>query len=447
MQREQMDELLTKAKKLLKSEVTDISYTTWITPIEIYSIDNNTITLHVQTSVQKDMVQGRYFALIQNTFAFLTNIQYDIVVLSDEDNKGELNSQSLNMPQTNYAYSKTNLNSKYTFDNFVVGDNSDFANAAALAVVESPGSLYNPLFLYGGPGLGKTHLMHAIGNETLKNNRNVKVLYVTSEQFTNHLIQSIKEGRMPEFRNTYRTIDLLLIDDIQFIAGKDKAQEEFFHTFNDLREAGKQIVISSDKKPKDIELLEERLKTRFESGLPADISKPNYETRMAILQKKAQADSIIIDSEILSNIATKVDNNVRELEGTLNKLIALSTLKNKPITLELSEEAIESVTSHKTNVLSAEFIQSVVSKYYGVSVQDLKGPGQSEDLVTPRHIAMYLCKNVAQISYPKIGQAFGKRDHSTVMNACKKIEKKMKENPDIKLVVETVKNSLFADDV
>ena len=272
--------------------------------------------------------------------------------------------------------------------------------------------------------------MHAIGNEVLKHNRNSNILYVTSEQFNNNLIAGIKEGKMENFRDKYRTIDVLLIDDIQFLAGKDRNQEEFFHTFNALHEAGKQIILSSDRPPRDIQPLEDRLRTRFEWGLIADISNPDYETRMAILQKKAQLDNIIIDNDILANIATKIDTNIRELEGALNKLLALSTLKNIPISIALSEEAISDVISHKNRV---------------VTIEDLKGSRRSSDVVFPRQVAMYLCKNVAQVSFPKIGQAFGKRDHSTVMHACDKIENELKENSNTKLIVETVKNSLFAD--
>lgn len=287
--------------------------------------------------------------------------------------------------------------------------------------------------------------MHAIGNEVLKHNRNSNILYVTSEQFNNNLIAGIKEGKMENFRDKYRTIDVLLIDDIQFLAGKDRNQEEFFHTFNALHEAGKQIILSSDRPPRDIQPLEDRLRTRFEWGLIADISNPDYETRMAILQKKAQLDNIIIDNDILANIATKIDTNIRELEGALNKLLALSTLKNIPISIALSEEAISDVISHKNRVLSVEYIQEVVSKYFDVTIEDLKGSRRSSDVVFPRQVAMYLCKNVAQVSFPKIGQAFGKRDHSTVMHACDKIENELKENSNTKLIVETVKNSLFSD--
>ena len=449
MQRKEIDELLTKAKKLLEPEVTSIAYKTWIIPLEIISMENYTITFHVGSIVHKDMITGRYATLIKNTFSFLTNIDYDIKVICDEELKDagiDVNNSVLNnSPSITPTYNKSNLNIKYTFDSFVVGENNRFAHAAALAVSEAPGTAYNPLFLYGGVGLGKTHLMHAIGNEILKHNKNANVLYVTSEEFNNNLIYGIKEGKMESFRNKYRNTDVLLIDDIQFLAGRDRNQEEFFHTFNTLHEAGKQIILSSDRPPKDIQPLEDRLRTRFEWGLIADISNPDYETRMAILQKKAQTDNIIIDNEILSNIATKINTNIRELEGALNKLVALSILKSMPFSIALSEEAIADVVHSQNKVLSIEYIQDVVAKYFNISVADLKGSRRSSDVVLPRQIAMYLCKSVAQISYPKIGNAFGKRDHSTVMHACEKIESEINQNTNTKLIVETVKNSLFSN--
>ena len=441
MQKAEINELLTKAKDLLKSEVTGISYTTWIQDIEIQSIDNNVITILTPNFLHKNMLESRYLPLIKNTFSFITHIDYEIKVISAEE-IGEAE-QTTHLSEIPATYSNSNLNPKYTFDSFVVGNNNRFAHAAALAVAEAPATAYNPLFLYGGVGLGKTHLMHAIGNEILKSNKNANILYVTSEKFTNQLINAIKDNKNEMFRNKYRSIDVLLIDDIQFIAGKERIQEEFFHTFNALHEDGKQIILSSDRPPKDIQPLEDRLRTRFEWGLIADISNPDYETRMAILKKKAQLENILIDDEILSNIATKIDTNIRELEGTLNKLIALSSLTNSPISMELSNKAIADVVAHNNTVLSIEYIQDVVAKYFNITVDDLKGSRRSNDVAFPRQIAMYFCRDIAQISTPKIGQAFGKRDHSTVMHACNKIAKEVKENSNTKLIVETVKNSLF----
>lgn len=439
MQKAEINELLTKAKDLLKSEVTGIAFQTWIKDIEIQSIENNTITVLTGTKIQRENIEARYFDLIKNTFSFITNIDYALKIISEE----ELNESGNSNYVKENSYNQGNLNPKYTFDSFVVGNNNRFAHAAALAVAEAPATAYNPLFLYGGVGLGKTHLMHAIGNEILKYNKTANVLYITSEKFTNQLIDAITKNNTEEFRNKYRNIDVLLIDDIQFIAGKKSTQEEFFHTFNALHESGKQIILSSDRPPKDIQPLEDRLRTRFEWGLIADISNPDYETRLAILRKKAQLENIIIDDEILSNIATKIDSNIRELEGTLNKIVAHSSLTNSPITMELSNKAINDVVSHKEKVLSIEYIQDVVSKYFNITIEDLKGSRRSNDVAFPRQIAMYLCRNVAQISLPKIGAGFGKRDHSTVMHACKKIEDDIKTDSNVKLIVETVKNSLF----
>lgn len=285
--------------------------------------------------------------------------------------------------------------------------------------------------------------MHAIGNEILRNNKNSKILYVTSENFTNQLINAIKDNTNDQFRNKYRSIDVLLIDDIQFIAGKERIQEEFFHTFNTLYESGKQIILSSDKPPKDIALLEDRLKSRFEWGIIADISNPDYETRLAILRKKAQIDNILIDDDILSTIATRIDSNIRELEGTLNKLIATASLTNKQITMEMAEKAINDIVSQQEKVISSEFIQETVGKYFNINPKDLKGSKRSNDITFPRQIAMYLCRNVANMSLPQIGRDFGKRDHTTVMHACTKIEKEIKANSNTKLIVESVKNIIL----
>ena len=440
MQKAEINELNTKAKELLKTEVTGISYSTWISNIEIFSVDDTTITIMAQNIVHKDMLESRYLSLLKNTFSFITHKNYDVKIICEEDIPKD---EAPVIPAN--TTNNSNLNPKYTFNSFVVGNNNSFAHAAALAVAEAPATAYNPLFLYGGVGLGKTHLMHAIGNEILKNNKNASVLYVSSEKFTNQFINAIKDNKNEMFRNKYRNIDVLLIDDIQFIAGKERIQEEFFHTFNTLHDDGKQIIISSDRPPKDIQPLEDRLRTRFEWGLIADISNPDYETRMAILKKKAQLDNIIIDDDVLVNIATHIDTNIRELEGALNKLIAYSTLSNSPITIELSNKAISDVVSHHNKVLSIEYIQEVVAKYFNITVEDLKGSRRSADIAYPRQIAMYFCRDIANISTPKIGLAFGKRDHSTVMHGCNKIANEVKENTNTKLIVETVKNSLFAD--
>ena len=436
------NELLRKAKELLKEEITHISYETWIKNLEIKSADNGNIVLLANSSFQKGSIEARYLDLLVNTFKFLTNTDCVVsIIAKDEEDKDQLSTPSQN--ESNYSYQNSNLNPNYTFDTFVVGENNRLAHAAALSVAEAPATSYNPLFLYGGVGLGKTHLMHAIGHEIYKRDKNSKILYVTSEKFTNQLINAIKDGKNEQFRTKYRNVDVLLIDDIQFIAGKERIQEEFFHTFNSLHDSGKQIIISSDRPPKEINLLEDRLKSRFGWGLMADINTPDYETRLAILRKKAQIDNIIIDDNILSTIAIKIDSNIRELEGTLKKLNAQSKLTNTPITLEMAEKTINDIVSQDEKILSSEYIQETVAKYFNVNVSDLKGSKRSNDITFPRQVAMYLCRNVAHMSLPQIGLDFGKRDHSTVIHACNKIEKEIKEDTNKKRIVESVKNILL----
>lgn len=439
----ELNELLTKAKELLKEETTKISYETWIKNLEIQNADNGNIVLVASSSFQKEAIYSRYHDLLTNTFNFITNKDCNVSIISKDEIQSDDSIES--DFNSNCGNSNPTLNPKYTFDSFVVGNNNRFAHAAALAVAEAPATSYNPLFLYGGVGLGKTHLMHAIGNSILRKNKNYNILYVTSEKFTNQLINSIKDNSNEQFRNKHRNIDVLLIDDIQFIAGKERVQEEFFHTFNALHESGKQIILSSDRPPKDIQLLEDRLKSRFEWGLIADISNPDYETRLAILRKKAQLDNINIDDEILSNIATRIDTNIRELEGALNKLIAKASLTNSPITLEMAERAINDIIAQQDKVFSSEFVQETVAKYFNIDAKDLRGLKRSNDIAFPRQIAMYLCRNVAQMSLPQIGKDFGKRDHTTVMHACTKIEQDIKENQNTKLIVESVKNILLSD--
>lgn len=445
MQGRELEELLTKAKELLREETTQISYDTWIKELDIQSMEHGNVVLISSSSFNRDTVDARYHSLLVNTFNYLTNKECSVTILSKEELENSPENGQDMIEKLNPTCTNPTLNPKYTFDSFVVGNNNRFAHAAALAVAEAPATSYNPLFIYGGVGLGKTHLMHAIGNEILRNNRNANILYVTSEKFTNQLINAIKDNKNEQFRSKYRNIDVLLIDDIQFIAGKERVQEEFFHTFNTLHESGKQVILSSDRPPKDINLLEDRLKSRFEWGLIADISNADYETRLAILRKKAQLDHIMINDDILANIANRIDTNIRELEGALNKLIARASLINSPITMEMAEWAINEIVSAKDKVLSSEFIQETVAKYFNIDVKDMVGAKRSNDIVFPRQIAMYLCRTVPQISLPQIGKDFGNRDHTTVMHACNKIEKEMKENKNTKLIVESVKNILLAD--
>jgi len=438
------NDLLTKAKTLLEDEMTQISYSTWIKTLEIESVNDNKITLIAKSKLHIDAINSRLIELVVNAFNAITNKSCEVsFIVKSKEQQETLEDESEKPNYTNTeSYSNTFLNPKYTFDNFVVGNNNKFAQAAAQAVAKSPATAYNPLFIYGGVGLGKTHLMHAIGNYILSNNPSSKILYTTSEKFINELVNSIKDANYKNelFRNKYRNIDVLLIDDIQFIAGKKTGQEEFFHTFNTLHENGKQIIISSDKPPRDIPLLEERLKSRFEWGILADISMPDYETRLAILRKKVQIENIIIDDYILSVIATKIDSNIRELEGALNKIIAYASLTHSPITIEMAEKAINDIVLQKEKVISADYIQEIVAKYFSIDKKDLVSTKKSNDIVHPRQIAMFLCREIGQMSFPKIGDEFGGRDHTTVMHAYKKIEKEIKENTNTKLVVESVKN-------
>ncbi len=444
------DELTAKIKELLKPEVTKISYDTWILPLGIRSIEDDHIVFTANSEFQKDFLENKYKSLLFNTLKYITNKDWTFSVIDlskegSENVKTEVIKDDNNNDESSaeVEINKSTLNPKYTFDTFVVGNNNRFAHAAALAVGNEPAKSYNPLFLYGGVGLGKTHLMHAIGNRIVENNKNSNVLYVTSEKFTNQLINAIKDNKNEFFRNKYRNIDVLLIDDIQFIAGKERVQEEFFHTFNSLYEDGKQIIISSDKPPRDIQFLEDRLKSRFEWGLLADISCPDYETRLAILRKKAQDENIIIDDFILSNIANKIDSNIRELEGVFNKIVARASLTHSPITIELAENIINEFKYESEKVISCDFIKETVSKYFSINKDDLSGNKRSNDIAFPRQIAMYLCREVANMSYPQIGVDFGGRDHSTVMHACKKIEKEVKEKNNTKLIVDSVKNIII----
>ena len=442
------DELLSKLKELLKDELSTISYETWILPLGIESIKDDHIVFTVTSDFQRDFIENKFKSLIFNTLRYITNKEwtYSVVEISEETKEGNIISdKKSNISDSELENNHQTLNPKYTFETFVVGNNNRFAHAAALAVGNEPGKSYNPLFLYGGVGLGKTHLMHAIGNRILENNPKSNILYVTSEKFTNQLINAIKDNKTELFRNKYRNIYVLLIDDIQFIAGKDRVQEEFFHTFNTLREDGKQIIISSDKPPRDIEFLEDRLKSRFEWGLLADISCPDYETRLAILRKKAQDENIIIEDSILSDIATKIDSNIRELEGVFNKIVARASLIHSPITIELAENIINEFKYESEKVISSDFIKETISKYFSIDKEDLAGSKRSNDIAFPRQIAMYLCREVAGMSFPQIGLEFGNRDHSTVMHGYNKIAKEIKDKNSTKLIVESVKNIITSE--
>ncbi len=432
-----LNEYWEKVLDIIKPEMVGISFDTWVKPLTPVSMDDQFVNLRATSQFQKNTVDIKYKELIKSAFKHVTNKEYTInIVLENE-------TEVIPKEQPQIQTSTTSLNPKYTFDTFVIGENNRFAHAAALAVAESLGEAYNPLFLYSGVGLGKTHLMHAIGNFVLSQNPNAKILYITSEKFTNELINAIQNNTTEDFRNKYRNIDLLLIDDIQFFIGKERCQEEFFHTFNDLYENKKQIIISSDKPPKDINPLEERLKSRFEWGLVADISKPDYETRCAILKKKCQLENRTIDDEIIQMIASKVESNIRELEGVFNKIVAMASLTNSEITMQLAERAVGDLERSSDKVITVDYIQYMVANYYNLDQNDFKIQRKTSDIAFPRQIAMYLSKQLTGLSLKDIGKEFGGKDHSTVIYAIKKVEEEMKLNPNTKTIVDNIKKMII----
>lgn len=422
----------------IEHELSNVSFTTWIQPLKVYDVVDNTVYIMVNMNASVEYIEKKYLLPFKVCIAEITGTEFEVVFISEDDEKiNEIQNMSIEAGQkrrTKSVAEKAGLNPKYTFDTFVVGGNNNFAHAASLAVAESPGEVYNPLFLYGGVGLGKTHLMHSVAHFILEKNPKKKVLYVTSETFTNELIEALKRGKtagdeseISKFRNKYRNNDVLLIDDIQFIIGKESTQEEFFHTFNHLHTSGKQIIISSDKPPRDIETLEARLRTRFEWGLIADISAPDYETRMAILQKKIELDHLEkynIPLDVLDYIASNIKSNIRELEGSLNKLIALYKLNHyeNPIDITLAAEALKDIiSSENTRKVTPELILDIVAEHYNITVADLKSNKRNADIAYPRQIAMYLVRTMTNSSLKAVGVVLGGKDHSTVKYGIEKI--------------------------
>lgn len=441
----------------VEHELSNVSFTTWIQPLKVYEVIQNTVFILVNMNASVEYIEKKYLLPLKVCIAEITGTEFEVVFISEDDEKlNEIQNMSIEASQkkrTKSAAEKAGLNPKYTFDTFVVGGNNKFAHAASLAVAESPGQAYNPLFLYGGVGLGKTHLMHSIAHFTLQNNPKKKVLYVTSETFTNELIESLKNGKtngnesaMSKFRDKYRNNDVLLIDDIQFIIGKESTQEEFFHTFNHLHVSGKQIIISSDKPPKDIETLEARLRTRFEWGLIADISSPDYETRMAILRKKEELDGLEkyhIPDDVMQYIANNIKSNIRELEGSLNKLIALSNLENKKIDIPLAAEALKDMISPDNNrEVTPELIIDIVSEHFNIPISELKGKKRNAEIVLPRQIIMYLCRTLTDTPLKAIGAILGGKDHASVNHGVKKIENELKTDEALNNTVNIIKKKI-----
>ena len=447
--KEKWDQILQTVK--VEHELSDISFKTWLQPLQLHEITDTTVTILVPNEQMAiDYISKQYTCPLKVAIAECTGKEYNIEFILPEQAAAQLEAKkkvaAVNNVDNSVLAERAGLNPKYTFDTFVVGNNNKFAHAASLAVAESPGKMYNPLFIHGGAGLGKTHLMHSIAHFVLNQNPEKKVLYVTSETFTNELIDAIRNGNntaMTKFREKYRSVDVLLIDDIQFIIGKEATQEEFFHTFNDLHGNKKQIIISSDKPPKDIVTLEARLRSRFEWGLIADISSPDFETRMAILHKKEENDGYNIDNEVIKYIAMHIKSNIRELEGALNKLVALSNLEKREITVELAEEALKDIVSpdEKKEVTPA-LIVNTVAEHFHVSVDDIRSNKRNNEIVVPRQIAMYLCNTMTSVGLKKIGSEIGGRDHSTVLHGSKKISDEMKTSDDMRKTIEILQKKI-----
>ena len=438
---EKWSEILDHVKR--EHEVSEAAFTAWLKPLKVHSVKDNIVTIFVPSGSQGIVyINKKYTLPFKVAINEVTGESYDI----DYTSSDEVPIEDSVSPVLSDRLVDANLNPKYTFDTFVVGGNNTHAHAVSIAVADAPAEIYNPLFLYGGVGLGKTHLMQSIAHYILEKNPSMRVLYVTSEAFTNEVIDAIRNGNntaMPKLREKYRNIDVLLIDDIQFIIGKESTQEEFFHTFNALCDAKKQIIISSDKPPKEMKTLEERFRSRFVSGLTTDITQPNYETRMAILRKKEEADGYNIDNQVLEYIATNVKSNIRELEGALNKIMSYSRLEKRKIDLALAENVLRDVISpNEKKVISPDTIIKTVADHFDVSLNDLKGNKRNKKIVYPRQVSMYLCREMLDIPLNSIAQALGKNDHTTVIHACKQIEKEITISEDTAETVSILKKKI-----
>lgn len=428
----------TRTTGLLKDELSEISFRKWIVPIRPLSLEGDRVILEVPSQDFCATLQNRYNKLLVEALREAAHHEDLTAVYITADSNRKKREQP--RPKQN-----SQLNPRYTFSSFVVGKSNQLARAASMGAAEKPGVLYNPLFLYSGTGLGKTHLMHSIGNYIYESNPEASIMYVTSERFTTDLINAVQTGQNEEFRERYRYVDVLLLDDIQFIADKERTQEEFFHTFNTIYEAGKQIVLTSDKPPKEIASLEERLRSRFEMGLIADISHPDYETRVAILLKKAEMDGLDIqDSNVMSYIASRVESNIRELEGSLTRVMAYAALNGAPITVELTEEALKDYLSPtRKRAITPVLIQQAVCNYFGLTIDDLCSKRRSRDIARPRQLAMYITRNHTDLSLPKIGDVFGGRDHTTVMHGCERVSEELRNNENMQVVLDDILKSIL----
>lgn len=446
--REKWEEIKQTVRK--EFELTDVSFDTWIKPLNFYEVKQDTVVILIPSdqSHALNYISSKYKNFFKVIISEMMDRTYDISFILEKD---AIEEEKNIFPEVKNShpvnYENANLNPKYNFDTFVVGSNNKLAHSAALAVAESPGEVYNPLYIYGGAGLGKTHLMHSIGHFILKRNPERKVLYVTSENFTNEVIENIRSGdaiKLNKMREKYRTVDVLMIDDIQFIIGKASTQEEFFHTFNTLHSMNKQVILSSDRPPKEMETLDERFRSRFEWGLIADIQPPDYETRMAILKKNAESYHKELDDEVLDYIAVNIKSNIRELEGALNKIFAFSRLNNVDINLDYAEEALKDVIyPDKTKELTPALIIDVVAEHFGVNSEDITSKKRNFEFVLPRQIVMYLCRSQMDMSLQSIAKILGKKDHTTVLHGINKISDDMKNNADLSNKIEIIKKKLL----
>ncbi|MCI9416546.1 MAG: chromosomal replication initiator protein DnaA [Eubacterium sp.] len=447
-----MEVIYEKWKQILQAvkeehDISQVSFDTWLKPLEICTVKDNKLYILVPSAqLGVKYIARKYELPLKVAITESTGIDYELVFILPEQAKQLRSSASRKQAHSSETTEQSNLNSNYTFDTFVVGSNNRFAQSASLAVAESPGESYNPLYIYGGPGLGKTHLMHSIGNFIVEQNPDSRVLYVTSEEFTNEVIESIRNGNataMTKLREKYRTVDVLMIDDIQFIIGKESTQEEFFHTFNVLHSSGKQIILTSDKPPKEMETLEERIQSRFEWGLMADIGLPDYETRMAILRRKVESDEMDLSDEVLNYIANNIKSNIRELEGALNKLLAYGNLVKTEITMDIAIKELQNIiTPDKPKEITPQLIIEVVSEHCQISMDQMISKNRSNDIAHPRQIAMYLCKNMTNIPLKSIGALLGGRDHSTIDHGIKKIAEEYNTNENTRILIETIKKKI-----
>lgn len=441
-----LDNIWENTLEQIKTELTEASYRTWFQETDLMQLNNDWAVIKAETQFHKDWLNNNYTDLIQKSLYEVIGEKPEVQIIIDGEELDNTKKEAAepaadNAPPEVPSHKQLNMNN--TFETFVIGSGNRFSHAASLAVAEAPAKAYNPLFIYGGVGLGKTHLMHAIGHYVLEHRPNAKVAYLSSEKFTNEFINSIRDNKTESFRNKYRNVDVLLIDDIQFLAGKESTQEEFFHTFNALHEDNKQIVISSDRTPKEIPTLEDRLRSRFEWGLITDITPPDLETRIAILRKKCEEEKVEIPNEAMIYIANNIQTNIRELEGALTRVAAYSKLSNQPLTPDMVSEALKDIVSqNKPKKITITDIQEVVAEHYGVQIEEFLSKKRTKSIAFPRHIAMYLARELTDNSLPKIGEVFGGRDHTTVIHAHEKISKLLTEDELFKDELEEIERKL-----